>query len=139
MSHILPELSEKERTSASPEVAFCHVTYRPKSFQLFPTDIATELVATGNAAVSTSLLGRELQGATTTSEITDSSQRLQDLRNDVKYLDKLAQTEFDAARQSRGMWAIPEVREARRDIMDEVDFENKANLLQKLWRWLRGG
>lgn len=125
------------------EVAICRVTYRPSLFQLFPTDIAESLIASGNASVSSSVLGRELpaprEGGSVKSVIKDSSQRLQDLRNDVKYLDRLAKAEFEAARQSMGMWSVPEVRASKQEVIEEVEFQTKAGVLQKLWRWVRGG
>lgn len=160
ISEVMPELSESSpqrkddndtsRTSGASqtdyqqqELAICRVTYRPTLFQLFPTDIAEQLIATGNATVSSSILGREATSSdststTTRSTIDDSSQRLQDLRSDVKYLDRLAKAEFEAARKAMGMWSVPEVRERKREVVDEIEFQAKANVLQKLWRWVRG-
>lgn len=120
------------------EVAICRVTYRPKFFQFFATDIAESLIATGNASVSTTILGRDVTSFKSTgTTIKDTSQRLQDLRDDVKYLDRLAKVEFEAARQSIGMWSVPEVRESKREVVEEVEFQTKASTIQKLWRWLR--
>jgi len=30
------------------------------------------------------------------------------------------------------------VRDKRRDIYDEIEFQANANVFQKIWRWLRG-
>lgn len=148
ISEVLPELSrnsqgrdEFETDEPRQEVAICRVTYRPTFLQLFPSDVATQLIAAGNASVASSILGREAtsaEGQTTTSTIKDSSQRLQDLRNDVKYLDRLTKTELEAARQSMGMWSLHEVRESKREVVEEIEFQAKANFLRKLWRWVRG-
>ncbi|OEU15534.1 hypothetical protein FRACYDRAFT_269406 [Fragilariopsis cylindrus CCMP1102] len=72
-------------------------------------------------------------------EIVDTSKRIQDIRNDVKYLDRLTMVEFQAAQKKIGIWSLPEVRKMKKDIIDEVDFQAKATLLQKLWRMIRGG
>jgi hypothetical protein len=154
ISEVMPELSEHQQGEdrkiagtqgydEQQEVAICHVTFRPTFFQLFPSDIAEALIAAGNASVSSSISGREgtsldSTAAKSTTIIKDSSQRLQDLRNDIKYLDRLAKAEFEAARKSMGMWSIPEVRESKREVVDEIEFQSKAGVLQKLWRWMRG-
>ncbi len=153
ISQIMPEFSENPQVRdeigsnlprpyhEQEQLAICRVTYRPTFFQFFPTDIAESLIATGNASVSSNILAREVTSSVTTAStsITDSSQRLQDLRNDVKYLDRLAKAEFEAARQSMGMWSVPEVRESKRDVVEEVEFQCNASFLQKVWRWIRGG
>jgi hypothetical protein len=127
------------------QIALCRITYRPSWFQLFSTDIAESLVRTGNANVSPLVISATIDGdgSTPTSsrrrKLVDSSQRIHDLRNDVKYLDWLAKAEFQAAKESMGMWSVPEVRASKAEIIEDVEFQTKANSLQKLWRWLRGG
>ena len=147
MLAVMPELAQEDASktvelqqssSQIPEVAICRVTYRPSFFQLFSTDVAQSLVLSGNASVSSSVLGQQ-QSASQVSTIRDSSQRLDDLRDDLKYLDRLTKAEFEAAAKSLGMWSVREVREAKRDVMDEVEFQTKATAIQKLWRWIRGG
>lgn len=149
MAEVMPELAVEHGDTTSriesslpgsrlSEVAICKVRHRPSLFQLFPTDIAESLIASGTASVSSNILGRE-DTDSQHSTIKDSSQKLQDLRNDVKYLDRLAKAELEAAGKSNGMWSVPEVREAKREVVDEVDFQAKANALQKIWRWFRGG
>jgi hypothetical protein len=120
----------------SQQVALCRLTYRPKLWQLFPTDIAETLVRAGNSSVSSTVWSASAND-TGSMRIVDASQRLQDLRNDVKYLDRLAQTELEAAKNSAGMWSVPDVRQMKKEVMEEVDFQTKANVFQKLWRWLR--
>uniref|UniRef100_A0A6V0ASV0 Uncharacterized protein n=1 Tax=Pseudo-nitzschia australis TaxID=44445 RepID=A0A6V0ASV0_9STRA len=133
------------------QVALCKITYRPQFLQIFPTDLAETLVEAGNGSVASNLLFHSSSPHTenckrddilTTAfkrEITDASQRIQDIRNDVKYLDKLAILEFEAAQKSKGMWSVPEVRQMKKEIVDEVDFQAEASLLQKIWRRIQGG
>lgn len=135
----------------SQQVALCKITYRPQLVQFFPTDIAEALVKAGNAAVASNVLhhstpisntNNENENASTDAfktEITDASQRIHDIRKDVKYLDRLAMLEFEAAQKSMGMWSVPEVREMKNEIVDEVDFQAKAGFFHKLWRRIRGG
>ena len=69
----------------------------------------------------------------------DASEKLRDARSDVTYLERLTNAEFLAAQNSKGMWSEQEVRFHKREVVNEVEFQAKANLLQKLWRWIRGG
>jgi hypothetical protein len=137
--------SSRGPTTDLEQIAVCRITYRPSWFQLFSTDIAESLVRTGNANVSPLVISATIDsdGSTPTSnrrrKVVDSSQRIQDLRKDVKYLDWLAKAEFQAAKESMGMWSVPEVRASKAEIIEDVEFQTKANALQKLWRWLRGG
>lgn len=126
--------------------AICRLSYRPNLLQLFSTDIAETLIAAGNAGVSSSILNSNLDADEMTGgaqqfdmKIVDSSQRISDLRHDVKNLDRLAKTEFEAAKKSMGMWSVPEVRESKREVVEEVEFQSKASIFQKLWRQFRGG
>ena len=147
MMTVMPELAHEDASRTTdlqqsrlriPEVAICRVTYRPTFFQLFATDLAQSLVSSGNATVSSSLLGQQ-ESTRHVYTIRDSSHRLNDLQNDIKYLDRLTKVEFEAAAKSIGMWSVLEVREAKREVMDEVEFQTKASAIQKLWRWFRGG
>ena len=131
------------------QVALCRLTYRPR-WQLFPTDVAEDLLKEGKTNVASTILNHSsvsynsgtgdnaLAGAFKTI-ITDTSQRIQDIRRDVKYLDRLETLEFEAAQKSVGMWSVPEIRKIRKDIVDEVDFQAKASPLKKIWRVIRGG
>ncbi|KAL3944224.1 MAG: hypothetical protein SGBAC_001721 [Bacillariaceae sp.] len=127
----------------------CKLGYRPTLFQLFPNDIALSLLLSGNASVAPTLLTSN-QGtadeygdhASTTSPITaivNSSKRLDDLRDDVKYLERLTKAEFEALKNEAGIWAFSEARETKSDDLAEIEFQTKATILQKLWRRLRGG
>jgi hypothetical protein len=130
------------------QVALCRLTYRPQ-WQLFKTDVAEALVKLGNANVASNILNHSyssdnsgtndnMLADTFKTKITDTSQRIQDIRRDIKYLDKLEMLEFEAAQKSIGMWSIPAVRQIKEDIVDEVDFQAKASPLQKIWRRIRG-
>lgn len=149
MSHVLPELEDGNSNKTNEvsqildpkyngqQVAICKLHYRPTYTQLFATDIAESLVKAGNANVTSSML--QSDATATNTKIVDSSQRINDLRKDVKYLDRLAKVEFDAAKKSAGMWSVPEVRQLKQEIIDEVEFQSKSNIFQKAWRWIRGG
>ena len=155
MSDVLPELQDSNsdndrRTDAvsqildatqysGPQVAICKLHYRPTYTQLFATDIADSLVKAGNANVTSSMLQRDEASSNNSTKIVDSSQRINDLRKDVKYLDRLAKVEFEAAKKSAGMWSVPEVRQMKKEVVEEVDFQSKSNIFQKAWRYIRGG
>lgn len=70
--------------------------------------------------------------------IVDSSDHVEDLKKDIKYMNQLDKAEYQAATESAGMWADPSVRASRQDLVEEVTFQNEANWFQKIWRWLRG-
>jgi hypothetical protein len=149
MADVLPELKEDDAKEKKTIVeamknkdgltAVCRITYRPSLFQFFPSDVAEDLIKGGNAGVSSSLFTNSLEetGILKTKAL-DTSHRIQDLRKDVQYLDRLAKSEFEAAKASMGMWSVPEVRASKQEVVEEVEFQTKANPFQKLWRWFRG-
>merc|ERR1712238_72042 len=116
------------------QVALCRLKYRPH-WQLFSTDVAETLIKAGNVNVASNVLAHS---STNNTKIVDASQRIQDIRNDIEYIDRLSKFEFKAAQKKKGMWSIPEVRKMKKDIIDEVDFQSNANLFQKIWRMIRG-
>jgi hypothetical protein len=150
LTDVLPELKDnraKEQKmiveamkNKDDQTAVCRITYRPSLFQFFPTDVAEALIKSGNASVSSLLLTNNSLEETSTpkQKALDASERIQDLRKDVQYLDRLAKSEFEAAKASIGMWSVPEVRASQREVVEEVEFQTKANPFQKLWRWFRG-
>ena len=82
----------------------------------------------------------------TTTQRTDTSgivtsERVDDLRNDVLYLDRLTELELEAAKASKGLWSNPHMTETDRgeDVLKEAQFQTTAPWYQKLWRRLRGG
>jgi hypothetical protein len=70
--------------------------------------------------------------------IVDSSDDVEDLKKDIKYMNHLDKAEYKAATETAGMWADPFVRDSRQDLVEEVTFQNEATRFQKIWRWLRG-
>jgi len=73
-------------------------------------------------------------------KVVDAATSVDMLRKDAKYLDRLVDAEYEAAKQSHGMWADPELREQNRDIVDEAEFRSSASFFQKMWRkYVRGG
>jgi hypothetical protein len=72
-------------------------------------------------------------------EVVDATDSVKDLHRDVAYLEQLSRAEYEAAKGSYGVWTDPAVRERRKDVLDEVDFQENASFWRKAWRWLRGG
>lgn len=117
------------------QIAVCKLYYRPNFFQVFATDIAQTLVRYGHACVNSEIyLKNEFTKET---KVMDASTSVGDLRKDIKYLENLERLEYEAAKGSYGMWSDSHIREMRRDIIDEVAFQTKASIWQKLWRWIR--
>eukprot|EP00538_Stauroneis_constricta_P000969 CAMPEP_0119570990 /NCGR_PEP_ID=MMETSP1352-20130426/43894_1 /TAXON_ID=265584 /ORGANISM="Stauroneis constricta, Strain CCMP1120" /LENGTH=300 /DNA_ID=CAMNT_0007620667 /DNA_START=92 /DNA_END=994 /DNA_ORIENTATION=- len=58
--------------------------------------------------------------------------------NDEK---SLKAKELDAIRKKKGIWSIDEIRtKLRKDVIDELDFQQNATIVQRVWRYLfRGG
>mmetsp|Transcript_23848 Transcript_23848/g.36874 ORF Transcript_23848/g.36874 Transcript_23848/m.36874 type:complete len:427 (-) Transcript_23848:1231-2511(-) len=157
----LPEIHDtqnrvEENRIPEDQIAVCRIRYRPPYSdstsvvggilqQLFRTDVASALVRNGRASVLPSgmYISDEQEPlpayASFERRVTvDASTRLSDLRQDATYLEKLGIEEFEAVKDSKGMWADPNVRESRKDLVDEAHFEKTATTLQKLWRWVRG-
>ena len=131
-------LDDNSDQTATAAAAICRIKYRPHWLQFYGTDIAEVLVKRGEATVASNILARDSYTSTNI-KVVDSSQRIQDIRRDIQYIDKLSMVEFKAAQTQRGMWSIREVREMNKDIIEEVSFQSKANLIQKIWRRMRGG
>lgn len=148
-SGISDDLTNQSTDVDDCQVAICRLTYRPH-WQLFTTDLAEELVKVGKAHAASNILnhshssqrsksGDKVLADAFKTTITDTSQRIQDIRNDVKYLDRLEKFEFEAAQKSQGMWSVPEIRQIKKDIVEEADFQASASPLHKIWRMIRGG
>lgn len=114
------------------QTAVCHVRFRPGG-RFFRTDLAESLVRHGRASIVEGLFV-----STENWTILDTSDRVEDLKKDTKYINRIEQAEYDAAKESVGMWADPLVQEARADLVEEITFQTEANVFQKAWRWLRG-
>jgi hypothetical protein len=115
------------------QTAVCRLRYRPgKSF--FRVDLGQSLVRYGRATISSA--GMHVPDESVT--VVDTSESLKDLEEDTKYMQKLEQAEYLAAKGSHGMFSDAQVRSDRKDIVEEIEFEAKATVIQKLWRWLRG-
>ena len=142
MSTVLPELqssldqeSSNSHVEGEEQVAVCWVYYRPSIFQLFATDLADSLVRYGHACVESEVFMKN--DFTSGTRVIDASTGLEDLRKDIKHLDRLERSQLKGAEQSYGMWSDSSIREKRRDIMDEIEFQTNSNVFQRLWRWWR--
>ena len=124
------------------QTAVCRIYYRhPKRFLFSKSDLAESLVRYGRASVASGMhvvSNESLPATSTNTVIVDTSTRVEDLRKDAQYMEGLEQAEYEAAKESRGMWADPVVRQSRPDLVEEIDFQTKASFVQKLWRWFRG-
>ena len=117
------------------QIAVVKMFYRPKVFQVWPTDIAESMIRFGRASIASK--GIYVHNAA--DQILDTSDSVRDLQRDAAYMDKLGQLEYKAAAGSYGMWGDSTIRESRSDVVEEVEFQKKAPIWRKLWRWLRGG
>ena len=118
------------------QIAVARMYFRPKATQWTPIDIAQSMVRFGRANISSNGLYGSI-GAK--DRLLDTTESVKDLQADAEYMETLAQAEYKAASESRGMWADHSVRQSRKDIVDEVEFQSTASFWQKLWRQLRGG
>ena len=122
------------------QVAICKVSFRPTDSTrlwswrlLHPEDLAMSMVESGIAVTTTdgSIYGN-------ISPI-EKSEAIKDLQEDAVYLNQLSRMENRAAHGFRGIWSDASYRESRLDVVEEADFQASATVLQRLWRWIRGG
>ena len=102
------------------------------------TDLAEFLARTGRAGVEDGDDGGLLARHDPRDRISDASASVAILKGDAAYLVRLGHAEYEAARGSHGMWADPDVRRRRPDVVDEIEFQETAPWWKKLWRWLHG-
>ena len=114
------------------QTAICRIRYRPER-QVFRSDLAESLVRHGRASIASGMFVTMKEWS-----IMDASDRVEDLKRDIKYIKQLEDAEYQAAKDSAGMWADQLVRDSRQDLIEEVKFQTEATRLQKIWRWLRG-
>ena len=112
-------------------IAICQLAYRPTLLSFFRKDLASSLISFGRSGVASGMFIDNQ-----TMPIVDASTELDDVKSDVKYMEKLEKLEYDAFRNHRGMWVNPGVRDSRPDLLEEAEFESNANIFQKLWRRL---
>ena len=125
-------LSEFRQPVGEEQTAVCHVRYRPGG-NFFRRDLAESLVRHGRASIASSMFV-----AVENCTIIDTSDQVEDLKEDTKYMKKLEEAEYEAAKESVGMWADLHVRYSRQDLVEEITFQMQASSIQKIWRWLRG-
>ena len=125
-------LAEFQQTVGDDQIAVCHVRYRPGG-HLLRRDLADSLVRHGRASIASSAFVSMKDWPTL-----DASERVEDLKKDTKYMHQLEESEYEAAKESLGMWADPVVQDSRQDLVEEISFQKEANVFQKAWRWLRG-
>lgn len=141
VSDVYPDIQSATEDSSTnnkgeEQTAVARIYYRRNMFQVFATDVADSLVRYGHACVNSEIFMKNEH--TKGTKVVDASASVSDLRKDIRYLESLEKLEYEAAKKSYGMWSDSQIRKMRRDIIDEVEFQSKASIWQKLWRWLRG-
>lgn len=133
----IPGLTSDEsvfETSAGNEhAAVAKLFYRPKPMDLLPTDLGELMILKGFAVVSEDGLFPH----TPAERVVDTTDAIKILQRDGAYMERLGRTEYQAARGSYGVWANPDYRTARADVVDEVNFQERASVFRKIWRWWR--
>jgi hypothetical protein len=125
-------LAEFNRPASEEQTAVCQIRYRAGG-SIFRVDLAESLVRQGRVEISSGMFVTPEDWT-----VVDTSDRVEDLKKDIKYMSRLERAEYEAAKESVGMWADPMVRESRQDLVKEIEFEEEANIFQKVWRWFRG-
>lgn len=116
------------------EVAVGKLSYRPQFMQLFLTDFGESMVRKGYAVVSDD----GLYPHTPKERVVDTTDETKVLQHDAAYMERLGRAEYYAAKGSYGIWADPDFRESRGDVVDEIEFQEQASVFRKVWRWWRG-
>jgi hypothetical protein len=129
-------LCRRVNTSAKDDhIAVGRLFYRPRGHWLRSSGLGESLVRNGRANVSsTGLFAENIDYP-----VVDSSANVKDLQRDTQYIEQLGKAEFQAVQESKGQWSDPSIRQKERELVEEVDFQQNANLLQKLWRRIMKG
>jgi hypothetical protein len=135
----IPGMSNKasEPDYGSVQTIVARLYFRPNPMQWLSIDLGEWMVRHGYAVISDNGLYNHSESTERVVDTTSQSSRI--LRHNVSYMERLAKAEYQAASGSYGVWADPHYREGRADVMDEINFQQKASTWQKLWRWLRSG
>lgn len=134
----IPEFQSNKETFSKHQVAIAKLYHRPAK-HWFAKDLAKSLTEFGRASVADGLYSTSGSSSSqeSVSKIVDTTTSVKDLEKDAAYLSRLAKAEYNAAKGQYGMWADSSIRDARPDIVEEVDFQTKAPLWKKVWRWIR--
>jgi hypothetical protein len=90
-------------------------------------------ISTGTRMIDTTT---STTAARTSFALKNNSKQMQD---DLRYMDRLSRAEYHAAQSYAGIWNDPTYRKERSDIMDEINFQQHSTMVQKFFRWIRGG
>lgn len=113
------------------QVAICKIGFRPP-MTIFRKDLASSLVSFGRANVAPGM-HIDIQARPTI----DGSTSLEDMENDVKYIEKLSKLEYEAVKTKKGMWSIDSIRSSRPDLVEFAKDEETASWWKKLWNKFR--
>jgi len=122
-----------ENTYPNDQMAVARLFFRPEG-NWFQKDLAESLVKYGRANVSSLMLS-----TIETYPIVETSSDVKHLEQDSKYMEQLERAEHGAVKESLGMWSDSMVRRVQKDLVEEVEFQTNATMLQQLWRRIRGG
>jgi hypothetical protein len=137
---IIPLHAKPSSSFSSSQIAVGRVFFRPRPFQLIPTDVGQWMVQRGLAVPSQDGGMYPHADAIADRTIVDGETDPQQFRRQhIRYMNELVQAEYAACAGSYGIWSNPLYRTQRRDVVEEVEFQQTANALQKLWRWIRHG
>lgn len=129
------DLSYHSNSTKCSETAVGLVFVKPKAFVLASRqDLGESLTLLGLATIS-----KEWYSCKQNENIIDTSESVGDLRKDASYISRIGRAEFEACKGFYGIWSNEEYRKTRKDIVEEVEFQRKASVWRKLWKFIRGG
>jgi len=139
-----------ERTPEGDEgTALCHVTYRKPNQWLRTTNLSLELVTSGQAVISSSLVP-EFDKTNNTKKI-DKNQRTlinfnptpKQLHQDTAFMSQLEEAEYSAWKSRTGIWSLDRMRDLKPEYEEEDKYVSSLwstriwNVLKMGWGWIR--
>ena len=110
--------------------AICHLSYRKPNQWFSTTNLGLELVQNGQALVN-------LDGVIPRNEtLIDFNPSVKQIQQDVEFISQLEQVEFAAFRSKEGLWSSSQMRELRREYVEEEEYLN-SNLWSRIKRGLK--
>ena len=121
-------MMDESRTFA----AICHLSYKKPNQWLNTTNLGLELIQRGQALVNQEgLIVPEEHG---NSELIDFNPTIKQLHADSSFISKLEEAEFKAWKAKEGAWSSLEMRELRKEYVEEDRYLNSS-----LWSKMKNG
>jgi endonuclease YncB( thermonuclease family) len=144
-------VSEKEEDGARLPIsddilqstAICHVTYRTPKQWFQTTNVSLELVASGQALLSSCVVPQSSDNSDDETKIINFDPTPKHLQNDAAFMTQLEEAEYTAWKSKLGVWSLEEMRELRMEYKQEEDYISNRwstrvwNALKSGWRWIR--